>query len=142
MKYLILTALFLSACTKHKGLKNNQVDHHKAQNHTQKLIRGLSVSFISEDQVLVKSGVEDIENIKIKIFHKSNEGKTLVHEESIDKAGFVSFNLDKSLRVDGQTLAAVVNATDSKSQTLSSVSTYIIGHQEEINSLKSNKLKN
>jgi len=145
---IILLALSLSACAKHNSGKNHIAHKHLSKkgqidpNHTQKLVRGLNISFISQNEVRIETGSEDIKTLEVKIFHKSPTGKTLVLEKNIESSGTVEFDLDEELAVDGQTLAAVVKATDSKGQVFSSVESYLIGYQDEINSLKSNKLKN
>ena len=143
---ILLLALSLSACAKHN---NTHLAHdhlskksHSTLNHTEKLVRGLDISFVSQNEVLIQTGSEDIKTLEVKIFHKSPEEKTLVFEKTLEEAGSVRFELNEELAVDGQTLAAIVKATDSKGQVFSSVESYLIGYQNEINSLKSSKLKN
>ncbi len=141
---VLLLALSLSACAKHKNYKKHlaHTNFSKNHNHTQKLVRGLDISFISQNEVLIETGAEDIKTLEVKIFHKSSTGKTLVFEKNIESSGTVRFDLSEELAVDGQTLAAIVKATDSNGQVFSSVESYLIGYQDKINSLKSSKLKN
>jgi len=135
MKYLITLMFLLPACIQ----KNSQRTHR----HTHKLAKPLSLSFKSKDRVLVKIGHSSISNANLQIFHQIGDSKTLLFDGAVTESkNLIDFTLDNSFESEGGVLAAVVQATDQNDQAISSVATYKLGEQEEIDAVKKRMLKN
>ena len=132
MNLFKLTLLFIfigfTGCT--KKLKSTFTP-----NHTTKLIRPLSVSFLSSHkiQIIQKKPAQ----ISLKVFLKSETEKKLLNMASDLKSGVHQLELPEDLSSFSY-IVAVVQSTDSNGNPMSAVDTYKIGEQQMINSAKEN----
>ena len=137
MRYFIIIFLFLGACIQKKE------SHSHEHSHTQKLMRPLSIAFLSKDEVVVKMNATGFESLDLLIYHQVGERKTVIYQENIAlEDGAIRFNLSDELDELGGILAAVVKGYDKNNQPVSASASYILGEQEEINSAKQLILEN
>jgi len=118
---------------------SQQTPSHTQAMHTNKLKRPVSVSFLSQTVVEVKSGPE-AKNLSLKIYLKKDKSKKLIEVFDALKEHKVELSLPNDLS-EYAYIVAVVEGTDHQGHQLSEVDTYKIGEQEMINKAK-NKLIN
>lgn len=138
MKYIFILFFLFTACAKDQ---NSHKRHHTA--HTHKLVRPLEVAFLSKNEVFVKVGDLNLHSLTLNVFHQVEGAKNLIFEKEIEsKSGSVLLELSEDLEEQGGVLAAVVRGLDSNNKKLSSSASYVLGEQDEINSVKDIILKN
>lgn len=135
MRYFAIFLIFLSACVQQKESKEHT--------HTRKLVRPLAVAFLAKDEVFVKVSDSKLNSLILEVFHQLGDKKVLIHQSNLEaKDSLIRINIDSSLEEAGGVLAAVVKGLDSNNKKISTVTSYAIGEQDEINAIKQNLLKN
>ena len=137
MKYFFILFLIFSGCVKNRAI------HKTERRHTHKLIRPLAIAFLSKNEVFVKVGDFNLHSLTLEIFHQTKDSKALVYKNNLERRGGpITIELQEGLEEQGGILAAVVKGLDSNNQEISSSASYVLGEQDEINSIKQIILKN
>jgi len=129
LKFLTLSmalSIFLVSCTK----RSSQV---KTISHTQKLLRPLTVSFLSQSSVTVKQAGG--KTLSLKVYLKSDANKELLATFHDITEDVVSFELPDNIE-DYTYIIAVLEHEDGVGQKVSAVDTYRVGEQDQINKAK------
>jgi hypothetical protein len=137
MRFLIGLFFLLGACSQHKENHNNH------DTHTHKLIRPLAIAFLSKNEVIVKVGDSKLKSLSLKVYHQLENSKSLVFEGPVEGTdGPILLALQDEIAEKGGVLAAVVSGLDSNNKALSASASYVLGEQDEIDSVKNIMLKN
>ncbi len=127
--FIILFLLSLNACS----FKKASSSHHP---HTMKLQKSLSVAFNSIDSITFLIDPLKHEKMTVKIFAVTeNKEKTLLASKDINNSGDLTFTFPNEVEHYSYAIA-LIEGFDFKGNKISSVATYKIGEQEQINQAK------
>ncbi len=127
--FIILFLLSLNACS----FKKSSSSHHP---HTMKLQKSLSVAFNSIDSITFLIDPLKHEKMTVKIFVVTeNKEKTLLASKDINNSGDLTFTFPNEVEHYSYAIA-LIEGFDFKGNKISSVATYKIGEQEQINQAK------
>ncbi|MGH1468480.1 MAG: hypothetical protein ACRBBP_06335 [Bdellovibrionales bacterium] len=130
MRYIsvLLTLLFLNACSSKK-----QAVHHS---HTMKLQKELSVHFVGPDKVSFLISSSKHKDMTLKVFAvMADKEKTLLVSKDIDHSAEATFSLPDDIETYTY-IVALIEGSDLNGNKISSVETYKVGEQEQINRAK------
>ncbi len=136
MKYefLFLSIFVFASCS----MKKEHLKHH----HTLKLQNAMSISFKSINEVDFKIDSAKYTNIRVKILAVNHrKEKTQLLLETVNTSGSLEFSPPDNLQLYTY-LVATVESVDENGNNISSVDTYKIGDQDEINKAKKSLLNN
>jgi len=109
----------------------------------EKLVRPLSIAFLSQNEIYVKVTDSKVHELKLNVYHKTSESKNIILVKDLKSSdSLVKIELDETISENGGTLAAVVKGLDGNGKSISASASYALGEQEEIDFIKAEKLKN
>lgn len=127
---IALLLLFFNACT----IMDNTPE--QTHTHTSKLQKRLSIGFEKIDILAFdfKAGHSDV-SIKVLAVNKSSKQKETLLSKEINSSGTIAIPLPDNINA-FEYFVAIIEATDTNGNRISSVETYKIGEQDQINTAR------